>query len=123
MRAISFCMVCSCLPGSKGGGVCLLGTVRHDLLMVKFPLPLHPMLPLRVQVPVMVLPFTAPCRASWLFVPVEDVVEMFIPNVPVTLPLKVPLRPNEPVCVVGLEKQEPLVVNLRLVMLIDPPSC
>jgi hypothetical protein len=54
---------------------------------------------------------------------VEDVVEMFIPNVPVTLPLKVPLRPNEPVCVFGPEKQEPLVVNLKLVMLIDPPLC
>jgi len=49
----------------------LLGTVRHDLLMVKLPLPLHPVLPLRVQVPVMVLPFPAPCRASWLFVPAE----------------------------------------------------
>ena len=96
--------------------------MRHDLLMVKFPLPLHPVAPLRVHVPVIVLPFTAPCKASW-FVPVEDVVEMFIPNVPVTLPLKVPLRPNEPVCVVGPEKQEALVVNLKLVMLIDPPLC
>jgi hypothetical protein len=106
-----------------GGGVRLPGRVCHDLLMVKFPFPLHPVVPLRVHVPVIVLPFTAPCRASWLFVPVEDAVEMFIPNDPLTLPLKVPLRPNEPVCVVDPEKQEPLVVNLRLVMLIDPPLC
>ena len=49
--------------------------------------------------------------------------EIFIPNVPVTFPLKLPLRPNEPVSVVVDEKQEPLVVNLKLVTLIDPPLC
>ena len=50
--------------------------------------------------------------------PVEDI---FIPNVPVTLPLKLPLKPNVPVSVVVPGKQEPLDVNVKFVMLIEPP--
>jgi hypothetical protein len=48
-----------------------------------------------------VLPVAGPC--------------MFSEKPPVTLPLKLPVRENAPVCVAPLAKQPLLVVNVRLV--------
>ena len=85
--------------------------------MVKLPEPPHcAVAPVKVQVPVIVLPFTLPCRVNTLF-SVGNVVEMVRPNEPVTFPLKFPPSVNEPVSVVGVEKQSEFVVNLKLVTL------
>ena len=89
--------------------------------MVKFPLPLHPGMPVRVQVPAMVLLLTVPCRVSTLLVAPGNNVEMVMVNVPVTLPLELLLRLNVPVSEVALVKHDPLVVNVKLVMVIVPP--
>src|ERR1700756_1565678 len=64
----------------------------------------------------MVLLFTDPCRLRVLF-PVVPLAGPWIlsPNAPVTLPLKLPVRENEPVAVAPLLKQALLVVNLRFV--------
>ena len=66
---------------------------------MKVPWPLHPP-PDRIQLPEIVLPVTVPVRLSsfLLVVPV-----MVIPNVPCTLPLKLPAKPNDPVSVVCSE--------------------
>ena len=60
----------------------------YIFVMVKLPDPVQPLLPVRVQVPVMVLPPTAPDRIKVLPVGVDDCTVM--PNLPVTLPLKFP---------------------------------
>lgn len=84
---------------------------------MKLPLPLHPVAPVSVHVPEMVLPATLPWRVSTFFVPV-DIVVIIIPNVPATLPLKLPLRLNEPVCEVCSDaKQEPVDVKVKSVTL------
>jgi len=122
MRAISFCIVCSWFPASKGGGVRLPGHGSSRLVDGEASVAAAPRAAAQSPSASDGITVHRPCRATRLFGPMEDV-EVFIPNVPVTLPLKVPLRPNEPVCVVGPERQEPLVVCLKLAMLIDPPLC
>jgi hypothetical protein len=83
--------------------------------MVKMPEPVHPtVVPVKVHLPVMVLPFTLPCRVS-TFTSAGDVVEIVRPNVPVTFPLKFPPIPKEPVSVVGVEKQDEFDTNWKLV--------
>jgi hypothetical protein len=89
--------------------------------MVKVPFPLHPVRPVRVQVPEMVLPFTVPWRVRTLFVAAGNIVVMVIPNVPITLPLRLPLRVKVPVSEVGyVAKQGPVDVNVKLVT-VSPP--
>ena len=54
---------------------------------VKLPLPAHPVPPVSVQVPVIVLPATVPMSVSMLFVPAGNIVEIVEAKEPVTLPL------------------------------------
>jgi hypothetical protein len=68
----------------------------------------------------MVFPFTVPLLRVRTFcvAPPGNSVEMVIPNVPVTLPLKFPLRVKLPVSdVVSPWKQGPVVVNVKLLTL------
>ena len=69
--------------------------------MVKLPDPVQALLPVRVQVPVIVLPLTAPDRVKVLPLGVDDCTVM--PNLPLTLPLKFPPHINEPLSVLGRE--------------------
>lgn len=89
----------------------------YILVIVNEPDPVQPLLPVRVHVPVIVLPLTAPVRARILPVGVEDCT--VIPNLPFTLPLKFPASLNEPLSVSD-EKQDELVVKLKFVMFKDP---
>ena len=64
---------------------------------MKLPLPVHPVPPVKVHVPEIVPPFTVPWRVSRLLVGAGNNVVTVIPNVPLTLPLELPLRPKLPV--------------------------
>src|SRR5262249_27914255 len=86
--------------------------------MVKVPFPVQPPLPVKVQVPEMVLPFAVPSSASVLPDGSPDCT--FIPKVPFTFPLKLPLSVKEPVSVSPETKQGEFVVNLKLVTLSVP---
>ena len=84
---------------------------------VKVPPPLHPP-PDRVQLPEMVLPITFPLKLRTLLV----VPVMVSPNEPCTLPLKLPLRVNEPISVVVSEaKQGAVDVKVKVVTLSPLP--
>jgi len=90
---------------------------------VKFPWPLQALDPIKVHVPATVLlgP-TPPCRVSCVLLLVVEVT--VIPNVPVTLPLKLPLRVKVPVSEVSPDtKHEPVDVdvNVKFVTLSPPP--
>ena len=90
--------------------------------MVKVPFPLHPVPPVNVQVPVIVLPFTVPLRVSTLFVAPVNIVVTVKLNVPVTLPLRLPMKPKVPVSEVWSEaKQGPGEVKVKLVTLSVSP--
>lgn len=89
--------------------------------MVKVPLPVHPVAPVRVQVPVIVPPVTAPCNVNTLLGE-REVVVIVNPNWPVTFPLKSPDRANEPVSVVGVVKQEPEVVKVKFTTFKELPE-
>lgn len=89
----------------------------YILVMVKLPDPAQPELPVRVHVPVIVFPVTAPVRAKVLPVGVEDCT--VIPNLPLTLPLKFPLNVNDPLSLSDAKHGE-LVVKLKFVMFNDP---
>ena len=65
--------------------------------IVNFPFPLQPVKPVSVQVPEIVLPFTVPWRVSTLLVAPGNIVVIIISNVPVMLPLRLPMRPKLPV--------------------------
>jgi len=65
--------------------------------IVNVPFPEHPVPPIRVQLPDIVLPVTVPWRVRTLLVAPGNIVVMVISNVPVTLPLKLPIRPKLPV--------------------------
>src|SRR5262252_1466279 len=84
--------------------------------MVKAPPPVHPEPPARVHVPVIAFPLTSPLSVRTLLSE-GNWVDTVIWNCPVTFPLKLPARTNEPVCVVGVVKQDPSVVNLKFTML------
>lgn len=85
---------------------------------MKFPFPLQPVKPVSVQVPEMVLPFTVPWSVSTLLVAPGNIVVMVIPNVPVTLPLKLPIKPMVAVSDVWYEaKHDPADVKVKLVTL------
>ena len=86
--------------------------------MVNVPDPVQVELPVKVQLPVIVFPFTVPTRASALPVGVPDCTVM--PNLPFTLPLKSPLKVNEPVSVSPDVKHDESVVKLKFVKATDP---
>jgi hypothetical protein len=68
---------------------------RYVFVIVKVPDPVHPPLPVKAHVPLIVLLFTIPCcRVSVLPLGVPDVIVNW--KVPVIFPL-FPLRPNDPV--------------------------
>jgi hypothetical protein len=90
----------------------------YIFVIVKVPFPVHPPLPVRVQVPEMVLPLAVPFSASVL--PEGSPDRTFMPKLPLTFPLKFPLSVNEPVSVSAETKQGEFVVNLKLVTLSDP---
>jgi hypothetical protein len=90
--------------------------------MVKVPFPLHPVPPVRIQVPEIVLPFTVPSSVSTLFVAPGNIVVTVKLNVPVTLPLRFPMKPKVPVSDVWSEaKQGPGDVKEKLVTLSVSP--
>ncbi|HKF06293.1 MAG TPA: hypothetical protein VKB49_28505 [Candidatus Sulfotelmatobacter sp.] len=66
----------------------------YILVIVNEPDPVQPELPVRVHVPEMVLPLTAPDRVKELPVGMDDCTVM--PNLPLALPLKFPPNVNEP---------------------------
>lgn len=81
---------------------------------VKFPVPVQPGVnPVKFQVPVMALLLTVPWRASVFPLGVAEVIVSW--KVPVILPLKLPLRMNDPVSVTAEVKQPVEVVNVRFV--------
>jgi hypothetical protein len=86
--------------------------------MVKLPEPVQFELPVKVQVPVIVFPFTVPTRASAFPDGVPDCT--VIPNLPLTLPLKSPLKANEPVSVSPDVKHDEFVLKLKFVKVTDP---
>jgi len=93
---------------------------RYTFVIVKFPAPVHPPVPVKVHVPLIVLLFTIPCcRVSVLPGGVPDVMVNW--NVPVIFPLKFPLRTNDPVCDPPEVKQVFDVVKLRLVPVTTVP--
>ena len=87
----------------------------YIFVSVKFPEPVHPdCAPVKFHVPEIVLLFTLPWSVRMFCVP-GNIVEMVIPNAPVTFPLKFPLRVNEPVSVVFELKHGLDEVKLKLV--------
>ena len=86
--------------------------------MVKLPLPVQPKFPPSVQVPEIVFPFAVPLSVSVLPEGVPDFTT--IPNVPFTLPLKLPLRENDPVAVWPEVKHGDADVMVRFVTLSEP---
>src|ERR1700757_3068695 len=87
--------------------------------MVKVPEPVQPLLPVRVQVPVMVLPF-ATVPLSFKLLPDGDPDCTVMPNLPFTWPLKFPPSVKEPLSVSPEAKHGELVVKLKLATLTDP---
>ena len=86
--------------------------VPYILVSVKFPDPVHPGVnPVNVHVPVIALLFTVPCRVSVLPLGVADVTVNW--NAPVILPLKFPLKTNDPVWDAAELKQPVDVVKVR----------
>ena len=86
--------------------------------IVKLPDPVHPVLPVRVHVPEIVLPFADPERTSVF--PEGDSDWTLNPNFPVTFPLKFPFRVKDPLSVSFDVKQGEFVVKLKLEMVSDP---
>lgn len=82
------------------------------------PLPLQPVPPVKVQVPEIVLPVTAPDSVSVLPDGVPDLIVK--PNVPVVWPLKLPANVNDPDSVSPDTKHGELVLKLKFVMFNDP---
>src|SRR5262249_55879134 len=80
---------------------------------------LQPVRPVNVQLPEISPPFAVPCRVSTLFGGTADTVETVMEKAPVTLPLKSPLKANDPDCVVCPVKQLPVVEKVKLVTVND----
>jgi hypothetical protein len=87
--------------------------------MVKLPEPVQPLLPVKVQVPVMVLPF-ATVPFSFRELPDGDPDCTVMPKLPFTWPLKFPPSVKEPLSVSPEAKHGELVVKLKLATLTDP---
>lgn len=79
---------------SEGESRIQLEKLIYILVIVNEPDPVQPELPVRVHVPEMVLPLTAPDRVKELPVGMDDCTVM--PNLPLALPLKFPPNVNEP---------------------------
>jgi len=86
--------------------------------MVKVPEPVQLELPVNVQLPVMVLPFTLPVRARVF--PEGDLETTVMPNLPLAWPLKFPASVKEPLSVSPDAKQGEFVLKLKFEMLIEP---
>jgi hypothetical protein len=86
--------------------------------MVNVPFPVQPLLPVKVHVPEIVLPFAVPESPSVL--PVGDPESTVKPNFPFTFPLKFPLSVKEPLSVSPETKQGELVVKLKLETVSEP---
>ena len=84
-------------------------------VIVNVPLPVQVGLPVSDQAPVIVLPLTVPVNVRLL--PPGDPETTFMPNLPVTLPLKSPLSANVPLSVSPLTKHSELVEKLKWLML------
>jgi len=84
---------------------------------VKLPEPVQ-LVPLMVHLPLIVLPCTVPFRLSVLPAGVPEFTVS--PKLPVTLPLKFPLRVTEPVSVSPDTKQPELLVNWTFEIFNDP---
>jgi hypothetical protein len=80
--------------------------------MVKVPFPVQPLLPVKVHVPEIVLPFAVPLSVRVL--PAGDPDCTVKPNLPFTFPLKLPLSVKEPLSVSPETKHGELVVKLKL---------
>ena len=90
----------------------------YILFIVKVPVPVQPLLPVRVQVPDTVLPATTPLSTSvFAEVPCDL---MVMPKVPSVWPLRFPLKPKDPVSVSPEAKQGEVVVKLKLLMVNEP---
>ena len=85
--------------------------------MLNVPVPVQPE-PCSVQVPEIVLPFAVPDRVSVLPAGVPDNTVNW--NWPVTLPLKFPVRANEPLSVPPDTKQGEFVVKVKWLTLSEP---
>jgi hypothetical protein len=86
--------------------------------MVNVPFPVQPLLPVKVHVPEIVLPFAVPESVSVL--PAGDPDCTVKPNVPFTAPLKFPLSVKEPLSVSPETKHGELVLKLKLETLSEP---
>lgn len=90
--------------------------------MVNVPCPVHAVVPVTLQFPVIVLFGPTPPCSMRTFCPPVSCAVIVIPNVPVTLPLKLPLKVKLPVSVVVPVKHEPLeLLRVKLVTLTPPP--
>ena len=90
----------------------------YIFVMVNVPFPVQPPPPVSVQVPVIVLPFAVPVRASVLPAGVPD--STVSPKWPFTFPLKSPACVNEPFSVSPETKHGELVVKLKLKTFSEP---
>ena len=95
-----------------------LPEMDYIFVIVNSPLPVQPVPPVRVHVPEIVLPFTVPERVSVLPDGEPDSTTKL--NLPVTFPLKVPLRVNDPLAVPPETKQGEFEVKLKLLTLSVP---
>src|SRR5215831_15442959 len=89
----------------------------YILVIVNVPDPVQPELPVRVHVPVIVFPLSAPVRVRVLPAGDDDCTAM--PNLPPTLPLKFPAKVKEPLSVSEAKHGE-LLAKLKFVMFNDP---
>jgi len=81
---------------------------------VKSPAPVQPGVnPAKVQPPMIALLLTVPWRVSVLLLGVAEVIVNW--NEPVILPLKFPLKTNDPVCDAAEVKHPVETVNVRFV--------
>ena len=87
---------------------------------MKFPAPVQPGVnPAKVQPPEITLLLTVPSRVSVLSLGVAEVMVNW--KVPVILPLKFPLKTNDPVCDAAEVKHPEETVNVRFVPVIVFP--
>jgi len=91
---------------------------RYDLVMVKLPLPVHSELPVRVQVPVIVFPFSVPVRLNVLPVGFPDVTTK--ETLPVTTLLELVVTLAFPLSVSPETKHVCVVKKLKLDTASDP---
>jgi hypothetical protein len=86
---------------------------RYIFVIVKVPDPVHPPVPVKFHVPVIVLLTTVPCRVSVLPPGVPDMIVRS--KAPVIFPFMLLLRTNDPVCDPPEVKQVVDVMKVRFV--------